>query len=314
MKVNKKRGSMTSVKKKGPFEGVFYRGNRALQVEVIRPSKGGKFPVILFSSGWGENFRFYHTILKRLAEEGYIIINIDHYYCKDTAPHTAAFAKKVINAKTKSDKTNSTKKEAVFMRIKAKALNLYYRDILHILSKLDEILINIPEADLNNIALMGHSLGGNAGKKVIETLAEENQKHNIKALVAFDTRFNQLGLKITFELPTLLLGAWHSYQKPDPLRVLPKQKNLKFIMLDHATHVSFDDISIMSVLKQDLYSLTDGLNYIARHELEENIHHIEEGDYTRFGEKVFLGNKNDMKNFLSQLNDHVHEFLKSKLK
>ncbi|WP_032112193.1 chlorophyllase/cutinase-like alpha/beta fold protein [Candidatus Paracaedibacter symbiosus] len=295
-----------------PEEVIKIQGTRQLQIQILNPKTQGKFPIILFSGGWSVNFRHYSQILNSLVAKGYIIVNIDHYYQKDTASHSLEFDAAVAELKTALQNQDAQTKEERFTRTKLRALDVYYHDIIFVLQQLKEILHALPEADLSRIALMGHSLGGNANKKLVENLATlpiplEIQTA-IKACVSLDSRLNQLNLKTTFEKPSLLLGANEEYKKTDPLRELPPQSNLQLILLEHASHVSFLDTVIFPLLGKDTKQLIAGLNSSATKETEKFLAKVKTDP-----KAYFNGTREELTDFLYQTVDYINQFLKKQL-
>lgn len=291
---------------------IYIDGKRHLQVQILKPREVGIYPIIIFSGGWSVNFRHYSQILERLAAKGYVIINIDHYYQKDTAPHSQEFDNKVKLLKAKLKGQDAKIKEERFNRTKIRALDIYYHDSIFILQHLKNILEETPQADLSRIALMGHSLGGNTGKKLVENLEDlpipNAIKVAIKACISLDSRLNQLNAKPVFDKPTLLLGAAEEYKKIDPLRDLQKQPNFQLILLPQAGHISFVDYVIYPFLGMDTKPLMKGLNSSAIHATEKMITKVI-ADPKAF----FNGNAQQLSEFLSKTVEHIDKFLNKQL-
>lgn len=288
---------------------LYLNEKRHLQVQILSPKVSGTYPVIVFSGGWGVNFRHYNHILTRLAEKGYIIVNIDHYYQKDTAFHSAEFDETIARFKKELKGQNKKTKEKRFTRTKFRALKIYYQDYLFILQNLKEILHAIPGSDLSKIILMGHSLGGNAGKKLLENLSHltlsEDIKTAIKACVSLDSRYNQLHLSTRFEKPTLLLGAGEEYKKSDALRKLPLQPNLQVIILENASHVSFMDYVIYPFLEIDTNLLMEGLNSSAMTDTQKLINKVKADPKT-----FFNGTPDQLNQFIVETVYRIDQFIK----
>ena len=286
--------------------------NRRLQVQIVRPKEQGNYPIIIFSGGWSVNFRHYSQILTNLASKGYIIVNIDHYYQKDTVPHTVEFDDAVASMKTELENQDAETKAKRFLRTKFHALEVYYKDYLFVLRHLGEILLQTPSADFSKIVLMGHSLGGNTAQKALENFnalpLPRDIKAGIKAGVALDSRLNQLNLKTFFERPILLLGAEEEYKKPDPLREVPKQLNFHFVMLPHAGHVSFMDYVIYPILGKDTNLLFVGLNASAIQATTKLINKVK-ADPTEF----FNGTPAMLVKFIDKTSNEIDQFLKKTL-
>jgi dienelactone hydrolase len=286
--------------------------NRRLQVQILRPKEQGTYPIVVFSGGWSVNFRHYSQILTDLASKGYVIVNIDHYYQKDTVPHTVEFDDSVASMKIELENQDAETKIKRFMRTKFHALEIYYKDYLFVLRHLREILIQTPSADFSKIVLMGHSLGGNTAQKTLENFnslpAPRDIKAGIKAGIALDSRLNQLNLKTTFDKPLLLLGAEEEYKKSDPLREVPKQPNFHFVLLKHAGHVSFMDYVIYPILGKDTNLLFAGLNTSAIQATKKLIDKVK-ADHTTF----FNGSPAMLVKFISKTTDQIDLFLKKTL-
>ncbi len=292
-----------------------FPANRSLILQIYKPKNIAttKLPVILFSGGWSEDFRLYSTVLKSISSRGYFFFNIDHYYHQNSKSHSVGFDHWVKEQRKNSELESQKMQQENFMRTKMALLEIYKKDILFIMDRLPEILKTEPNANLSQLILMGHSIGGNADKAVIEQLFKSDAtKERVMAFVSFDSRLNQLGLKTVFEIPTLLLGAssWYSGKK-DPLRELPKQTNLRLKVLDHTTHVSFDDVAIFSMIGRDLEPLKYGMNEFAKQELDVDIIKIKNGNTQRFGEELFLGDRKETIAFINDLSSEVDDFIKN---
>jgi dienelactone hydrolase len=250
--------------------------------------------------------------LRNISARGNVIINIDHYYYQNSKTHPPGYDEWVNSKRKQLEYLTESNKQEQFMKTKIALLDIYKKDIFFVMAHLSDILKNDPNVHLEKLVLMGHSIGGNADKKVIEELAQsEKDKIKVKAFVSFDSRLNQLGLKTTFEVPTLVLGAFSWYTlKSDPLRQIPPQKNLRLKVLKYTTHVSFDDVSILSTLEKDLEPLKSGMNEFASQDLMMNIKHIRSGNAERFGERLFLGGKKEMTQFVEEVSHEVDDFLK----
>ena len=224
--------------------------HRTLMLQIYKPKNAGaiKLPVILFSGGWGEDFRLYSTILRNISSRGYVIVNIDHYYYQNTHIHSSDFDYWVKEQRKNTELLNEVKKQEQFMKTKMSLLEIYKKDILFVIDRLPEILKTESIPNLSQLILMGHSIGGNADKAVIEQLFESEKTTNrVLAFVSLDSRLNQLGLKTSFEIPTLLLGAssWYARYsgKKDPLRELPKQTHLT-LRLSEKSYVTLSECQI----------------------------------------------------------------------
>ena len=288
---------------------IFIDGKRQLQIQILKPKEEGTYPVIIFSGGWSVNFRHYSQILKPLAARGYIIVNIDHYYQKDTEKHSQEFDEEVTRIKAELQGQDSKTKKERFSRTKVRALAIYYYDTIFILQNLLKTLEKTPQADLSRIALMGHSLGGNTAKRVIDNLAtlpvSTGIKTAIKACVALDSRLNQMNASPIFSKPTLLLGAEEEYKVSDSLQGLYNQPNLQFILLPRAGHISFVDYVIYPLLGMRIQPLMQGLNSSAVEQTEKMISKVRTNP-----KSFFNGNTQELSKFLGQTVDHIDQFLK----
>lgn len=56
-------------------------GLRSNSIRDAKPAAGRKFPVVLFSPGWGMATFSYTALIEELVSQGTIIIAIDHLYC-----------------------------------------------------------------------------------------------------------------------------------------------------------------------------------------------------------------------------------------
>ncbi|GAA5028357.1 carboxylic ester hydrolase [Marivirga lumbricoides] len=190
------------------------------------PVAEGKFPVLLFSHGYGSNATGYYALLTEIASQGYIIINMNHTYesLGATFPDGSKkyfdyqFQQEVTdwNAELMDPMIKAFEEGVEFEKrhqIARPAIKDYYEkniqarwadDIVDVLDLLDQwngegFLKN--KLNLDKIGVFGHSVGGGTAGRVAM------QDSRIKAAANLDGI--QWGKKIdtVYHLPFLFISA-----------------------------------------------------------------------------------------------------------
>lgn len=139
---------------------------RGMRVHAIPDAKvldvGEKYPVLIFSHGFGENCHNYTIFLEELASHGYVVVGIDHTYACNITVFPDG---RVISL----DKMFVDMMKSVSMRemgiVVEKELSLWIDDVRFVLDKLlqvngDEGGLFCNKLDLGRIGVFGHSGGG----------------------------------------------------------------------------------------------------------------------------------------------------------
>jgi hypothetical protein len=133
-------------------------------VEGARMSRNdAKYPVLVFSHGWGLQSPLYTATMEDLASNGYVVAAVDHPYDSTVTifpdGHIAKFAQERFDA--------AAKKPHGFIDYAHDRIDLMAADIRFVIDKLSQYN-NTPELgapfaghlDLSRIGAFGHSIGG----------------------------------------------------------------------------------------------------------------------------------------------------------
>lgn len=136
----------------------------------IRP-RAGKYPVIIFSHGWGNTTLLYTAELEDLVSHGYVIAAIDHTY--DTTFSVFPNRRVVPFAQEKFD--NETKKPQGYVNYAKQRVEVMASDTSFVLNQLalydKKPSLGAPFAghlDLRRIGALGHSIGGLASVRACQ--------------------------------------------------------------------------------------------------------------------------------------------------
>ncbi|OLN86676.1 putative 1-alkyl-2-acetylglycerophosphocholine esterase [Colletotrichum chlorophyti] len=105
-----------------------------------------KFPLVLFSPGWGNPRLLYGAMAREVASHGFVVVTIDHPY----DPSFVEFPDGDIYRAVDIDTDNIPALEAL-TQVRA-------QDVSFVLNHLQEH--RVPRVDLGRIIMFGHSLGG----------------------------------------------------------------------------------------------------------------------------------------------------------
>ncbi|GJD21016.1 carboxylic ester hydrolase [Rivularia sp. IAM M-261] len=119
-----------------------------------------RYPVVIFSPGFGSTPRFYTNQIEQLASHGYVVVAINPTYeAPILFPGGRVITQSTIFNFSKANQTkiDSTFNEAV--KIRAKDVSFVLDELARINRK-DSQGIFTGRLDLNRVGIMGHSLGG----------------------------------------------------------------------------------------------------------------------------------------------------------
>ena len=131
-----------------------------------------KYPILIFSHGWGNTTLLYTAELEELASQGYVIAAVDHTY--DTTftvfpdDRVIPFAQSVFDKETKKPRGYVT-----YAKARAEVMAADVRFVIDQLALYDKKRsLGAPFAghlDLGRIGAMGHSIGGLASVRACQT-------------------------------------------------------------------------------------------------------------------------------------------------
>ncbi|BAZ26223.1 hypothetical protein NIES4073_71290 [Kalymmatonema gypsitolerans NIES-4073] len=139
--------------------------NAVPKVAIANASK--RYPVVIFSPGFGSTPKFYTTQLEQLASHGYVVVAINPTY---EVPVLFPDGRVI----TQSTVFNFSKAEqAKIQRTFNQAVEIRAKDVSFVLNELNRL--NIKDAqglfsgrlDLNRVGIFGHSLGGDTAIEAV---------------------------------------------------------------------------------------------------------------------------------------------------
>jgi len=242
-------------------------GGRDLPVS----SKENKYPVLIFSHGWGEHYSQNTILMEELASQGYIVFSIAHHYeCKFSSypdgrfiyidmgnPRLQKMMKEQMNAyamghfeklkKAASDE----EREQVFQEMSTTLPTLltesskyWAEDIAFFINQLkimnggDNRFQN--KLDLDRIGVFGMSLGGLATSIICST------DRRIKAGVNIDGAFPIASIHGKFQIPFMYLNS-KRYLGCGPLFISQSTQDGYSLSVKGSDHYNFTDYSVYPV-------------------------------------------------------------------
>ena len=203
-----------------------------------------KFPVIIFSHGFGMGREFYSAYCENLASHGYVVVSADHTY--------SAF--------------QAVLPSGIGMASRAKE---FVDDLSFILKQL-EILNSSgsfkDRLDLNNIGMFGHSLGGAA------TIEMCRKNKRVKAGVSMDAPLFLNNFAKPLARPFMLLQSENSLESKEEFGKLPVKFcegiskmgcDAYWVTLRGTGHNSFSDEAILKEIVKDMINNDDLVPYFA---------------------------------------------------
>ena len=239
--------------------------------DVPVSSQDSKYPVLIFSHGWGENYSQNTILMEELASHGYIVFSISHHYeCKFTSFPDGRFIyidmksrrlQKIMGemASTEalallqkfSDAGNDEERLQVFKDLeKAIPVGLtespkywaeditYFIDQLNGLNNENGLFRN--KMDLDKIGVFGMSLGGYASNEV------SMLDSRIRACVNMDGGFHGLISKSEIKMPTMFLNS-NRYLGYGNIFTKKSEKDCYSFTVKNSDHMNFTDHSIFPV-------------------------------------------------------------------
>jgi len=234
-------------------------------------SKENKYPVLIFSHGWGEHYSQNTILMEELASHGYIVFSISHHYeCKFSSypdgrfiyiemgnPRLQKMMKEQMNAYAmglfdKLKKANSDEERQQVFQEMSDALPMiltespkywaediaFLIDQLEILNGGDNRFQN--KLDLDRIGVFGMSLGGLATSVICST------DKRIKAGVNIDGGFFGASIDQKYPIPFMFLNS-ERYLGCGPLFTSQAAEDCYSLSVKGSDHYNFTDYSIYPV-------------------------------------------------------------------
>ncbi|HLT24764.1 MAG TPA: hypothetical protein VK004_06530 [Ignavibacteria bacterium] len=229
-------------------------------VDAPISGKESKFPVIIFSHGYGLGIpELYTFVAENLAANGYIVLSLTHPYESveiDYPDRPAAYVSErasemlqenmmqygsLKNAANNEERVKATELILKNSKIAMESIEAWVKDSEYLLNQLESSTGNVPnfikdKADINNIGALGHSFGGaTAGE-----LAMNDSR--IKAVMNMDGfQYGSLfGKELTF--PYAMVYSDFNKQMNDAI-LTSTQSDLYLITIPETLHFSFSDLS-----------------------------------------------------------------------
>ncbi len=214
--------------------------NAVPKAELHDASK--RYPVVIFSPGFGATPKFYTTQLEQLASYGYIVVAVNPTYeVPVLLPDGQVITQSSVFDFSKADKQTEQRTFNQAVEIRAK-------DIIFVLNELNRLNVKDPQRlftgrlDLSRVGIFGHSLGGDTA---IEAMWRDRR---LKAGINIDGgSYGQLmssGNKDSLNRP--ILGISHD-GADDTLRLFyQRQKNNAYrLTLKGSKHTTFMDFGLI---------------------------------------------------------------------
>ncbi|AXA91297.1 hypothetical protein [Massilia sp. YMA4] len=210
---------------------------------VRAPVPGGrhKWPVVLFSPGYGASRAFYTTLVADLASHGFVVLAVDH-------PYEAALTQ-LADGRLATPVERFVANDPERLAYMGEHLRTRSADLRAVLDRLDrpDGLGNLSgRLDLARIAAVGHSFGGAASVAVMATDARVAAAANIDG-----TLYGGLAER-RLDRPFLLIESDHG-ETGHSARYLQGNRRLLANLraagfryqIGHANHYSFTDVPLL---------------------------------------------------------------------
>ena len=220
-----------------PIEELSYLSSLKSHAVVNAPvaSQPEKYPVLIFSPGFGGPVAMYTALLEELASQGYIVVGINYPYVTNPVVFPDG---RIIKALEQSEDKIERKKE------RAQEYQTWMHDIAFVI---DQLTANgnsdstYRAMDLTNIGVFGHSFGG----AVLLALCQSDNR--IKAGADLDGKLQPWNEEHALSVPFLFVVAEHPEEEFQPFkklinRTMPRPE---YVVLATADHGSFTDLYVV---------------------------------------------------------------------
>ncbi|MBD8498771.1 alpha/beta hydrolase family protein [Paenibacillus arenosi] len=268
-----------------------------------------KYPVLIFSHGFGARNDSYRFLTEQLASQGYIVVSVQHTYNSFLTQFPTGKVAPYVGSKIEN-----------YAYMDRLMTNVWVKDIQSVLDRLEQLSEkqSYPiwkQLDLKRIGMLGHSFGGAASAQVM--LADKRVKAGINMDGSFygkvipDTGIpgpflymganDADGLQNMENIDPKELAAEHgvrveevkellSYSSKRYKQALRHSYSLSF---EHANHETFCDFPIL--MEQFGQMKASSLNSVSRHHRIINEYALEFFDHVLKGKRTTLLSENKNK-------------------
>jgi len=239
--------------------------------DVPISSKESKYPILIFSHGWGEHYSQNSILMEELASHGYIIFSMSHHYeCKFTSFPDGRFIyidmnsqrlQKIMGEMTNpkaleviqkfSSATNDEERLQVFADMEkvlptglTESSKYWAEDISFFIDQLNglnnENKFFKNKLNLNRLGVFGMSLGGFVSN---EASMLDNR---VRACVSMDGGFHGLITKSKIKIPTMFLNS-NRYSGYGNIFTNRSEMDCYSLTVKNSDHMNFSDYSIYPV-------------------------------------------------------------------
>lgn len=214
------------------------------------PLASGDFPVVIFSPGDMTNENDYAGHIDELVSQGYIVIALNNTFM--SASVTFPNGPTVINDNS-TDPARRTPTTAI-------AVHADTNFVLKQLFSLHETNKIFKAMELNNIGIMGHSLGAD-----MSMYLGHMQPYSLKAVISLDsdalTWLTPLYQNYRFKVPFMSMHAdsWYSYGNPQS--IIHINNNSYFIVLTQMGHMNFADEGLFPYQETFKYAISHSKDF-----------------------------------------------------
>jgi len=239
--------------------------------DVPVSSKENKYPVLIFSHGWGEHYSQNSVLMEELASHGYIVFSISHHYeCKFSSfpdgrffyidmtsqrlqkimgemrdPKAMAVIQKFSSASNDLERLQVfTDMEKVLPMGLTESSKYWAEDISFFIDQLyglnDEDKFFKNKLNLNGIGVFGMSLGGFASNEV------SMLDNRVRACVSMDGGFHGLISKGEIKVPTMFLNS-NRYLGYGNIFTNRSEMDCYCFTVRNSDHINFSDYSIYPI-------------------------------------------------------------------
>lgn len=153
------------------------------QAGVPLASGEQKFPILLFSHGFGCTPDMYTAQCEELASHGYIVVGIHHTYASAVVPFSDG---RIVDVSVLLNKFNAAAQNGLELwKLMNEGIEIWTADVCFVLDQLERLARDknsmfFDRLDQNNIGIFGHSMGGGVALQMCRRDAR------VKAAVDFD--------------------------------------------------------------------------------------------------------------------------------